>query len=193
MSIAHDVIENAQRSSTAAFSPNAPELKALFCSQQESWGELRAEISTQEEEKEGWSQKVLMKPGRGSWERGLMPPMCSRVIACTTSMSRRYLQLKCLYSCNLSLLSEYILLRNIPTYWWYGFGLWQAREEDKQLRRTHGHGGLSWSQGRHCKTIEMLEWPRKSESDIGNECESKKSQEGTLNMKRKLKLKGQMI
>ena len=50
MSIAHDVIENAQRSSTAAFSPNAPELKALFCSQQESWGELRAEISTQEEE-----------------------------------------------------------------------------------------------------------------------------------------------
>ena len=42
---------------------------------------------------------------------------------------------------------------NVPTYCWYGSGPVWAQAEGSQLGRARGHGGLSWSQGRHCKEI----------------------------------------
>ena len=48
---------------------------------------------------------------------------------------------------------SYKFVTNVPTYCWYGSGQEWAQGEGKQLGRAHGHEGLSWSQGRHCKVV----------------------------------------
>ena len=71
---------------------------------------------------------------------------------------------------------------NVPTYCWYGSGQGWAQAEGSQLGRARGHGGLSWSQGRHCKeNVGMIKkkwkwnwmlWStseRESESEKGSE------------------------
>ena len=60
---------------------------------------------------------------------------------------------------------------NVPTYCWYGSGPVWAQAEGSQLRRAHGHGGLSWSQGRHCKKKWKWNWMlwTTSESEIESE------------------------
>ena len=83
-------------------------LKHLNSQQEFGHLELSRDINSQDDEKEptlSFDQKIqlkkselnyLAKPGKGTWERGdrrgSMPPMCSRVMAWTTSISRRYLE-----------------------------------------------------------------------------------------------------